>query len=119
MLSFLGKIFTRTKQVFAASSDAIKGLCARFRGKNKIGETELKEIENSLYKSDFPLSLVDKIMKELRGFFDKEIDIENRLYQVLKDNLKAKSAVLNPKDCKIILLIGSNGSGKTTFISTV
>ena len=95
-----------------------------FKTKNKIKETfnkvlkitnlsksDLKQIEESLLSADINWEITENIIKEVKSDSFKNSDWEISLSRIFNEVIKkAKSIPLK----KIILMIGVNGSGKTT-----
>lgn len=84
---------------------------------NKIDQDTLNELEKILITSDTGVSttkiIIDKIKDEFKnGNLKSGTDLHNVLSQELKDILTKNSY---DSDVDIYLLVGINGSGKTTF----
>lgn len=82
-----------------------------------LDEQTLKELELLLISSDTGVKTTRSIIQNLKEQFNKgEIkagsDLKTALEQQLLHILQAKNT---PENCSIFLLVGINGSGKTTF----
>ncbi len=116
LLDRLKQRLTRTR---GAISDGISGL---FRGGRAIDDALLAELEQLLYTSDLgPLSAV--LVAELarahkRGEIKGEADVRARLHAVLLERLAQDTAEIGfTEHPTVILVVGVNGSGKTTSIA--
>jgi fused signal recognition particle receptor len=116
LLDRLKQRLTRTR---GAISDGLAGL---FRGGRPIDEQLLSELEQLLYTSDLgPLSasLVAELARaHKRGEIKGEADVRARLRALLLERLaQDTSEVPLDKHPTVILVVGVNGSGKTTSIA--
>ncbi len=93
-----------------------------FRGKTEIGDEEIEEIEGILFQSDLGTQMVISVMDrihdevrrgEIKSYEDLERIIKEDFLKILGEK---KSLKLFP-GLNIILVIGVNGTGKTTFIA--
>ena len=105
-------------------SDRINELAARFR---EINEDYFEELENILIMSDVGVSMVMKIVDEIKN----EVRIQNitdpkQINDIIVDKMfviYANDSVMTTKinydseDLTVILMIGVNGAGKTTTIA--
>ncbi len=119
MLKWLsGKIksgLSRTKNVFGGVFDLL-------RGKGKVDEAFLAELEKRLYLADVGTKATTVIVDRVRqGFRDKEIsgEVEQFVRKELRDLLSADSPGIQwaPTGPTVIMIAGVNGSGKTTSIA--
>lgn len=99
-----------------------KGLESVFKGKTQIGDDEIEEIEEILFQSDLGtqmvLSIMDKIQEEVkRGQIKTYNDLEEVIKKIFLEILGEKRRLLLPSSFNVILVIGVNGTGKTTFIA--
>ncbi len=114
--------FSRLTQGLSKSSKSITGSITAIFTKRKLDKETLQELEDTLIQADLGLAVSERIIAEVsRGRFDKEIDPEE-----VKQILAAEVAkVLKPVEVPfnfgsekpyVILVVGVNGSGKTTTI---
>ncbi len=114
--------FSRLTQGLSKSSKTITGSITAIFTKRKLDRETLQELEDTLIQADLGLAVSERIIAEVsRGRFDKEIDPEE-----VKQILAAEVAkVLKPVEVPfnfgsekpfVILVVGVNGSGKTTTI---
>lgn len=99
-----------------------KGLESVFKGKTQIGDNEIEEIEEILFQSDLGtqmvLSIMDKIQEGVkRGQVKTYNDLEEVIKKIFLEILGEKRRLLLPSSFNVILVIGVNGTGKTTFIA--
>lgn len=118
LLDRLKSRLTRTRE---ALSDSISGL---FRGGRPIDAALLAELEEVLYTADLgPLAteLVEEIeRRHRRGELKGEDDVRQALRERLRPRLDAGGELeLRPEGPTVILVVGVNGSGKTTSIAKI
>ena len=108
MISFIKKTLsglskTRTK---------LSNLFAQFSGKSILDDSDIEELEEALLGADIGWKLSESILEKMREPDKKEVSREERFQQCIQQYL---SDVDQPRDLqKIILLVGINGTGKTT-----
>ena len=100
-LSGLSK--TRTK---------LSNLFAKFSGKSILDDSDIEELEETLLGADIGWELTESILEKMREPDKKKVSREERFQQCIRQYL---SDVDQPRDLhKVILLVGINGTGKTT-----
>jgi len=116
-------LFDRLKARLTRTREAISdGISALFRGGRPIDDQLLRELEELLYTSDLG-PLAGSLCAELsrlhkRGELKGEEDVRTRLRQMLLDRLSQDTAEPTlDKHPSVILVVGVNGSGKTTSIA--
>ncbi len=92
--------------------------------KRNIDEDVLEELEVVLLESDIGVSLVTKIIQDIRDAWkSKEIEDTTGVYDFLKNDLKQShkdgnpSIKIAPAPPTVIMVAGVNGVGKTTSIA--
>jgi len=118
-VGLLDRLKQRLSRTRGAISDGISGL---FRGGRPIDDALLAELETLLYTSDLgPLAatLVAELARlHKRGELKGEEDVRARLRGMLLERLAQDTAeVALDKHPSVILVVGVNGSGKTTSIA--
>ena len=117
-----GGWFTRLKEGLSKSSKTITGSITAIFTKRKLDKETLQELEDTLIQADLGITVAERIVAAVsHGRYDKEIDPEE-----VKQILAAEVAkVLKPVEVPfnfgsekpfVILVVGVNGSGKTTTI---
>ena len=115
--------FARLKQGLARSSGALSDGIASILTKRKLDEAALEEFEDMLIKADLGSETAARIARKLReGRFDKDVSTDE-VKSVLAAEIEAVlgpvakplaiDAALKPH---VILVVGVNGTGKTTTI---
>lgn len=106
----------KIKDIFTTSlKQKINTVFSSKKGREEI----LEELEEILILSDISIDLVDRILRSLRKKIKIGFEKED-FVAVLKEEIKAIFSAVNtntaetPGDRNIILLVGVNGSGKTT-----
>ena len=121
MFNFISKKTNKEKDLIKNSSKIAKGLSSFFNYK-KIDEELLENIEELLISSDINVHIVESIVDFIRKTkFNKETtinDIKEIIYSKLLnvfENVKSNEIDFDKKPC-VMIFLGVNGSGKTTFI---
>jgi fused signal recognition particle receptor len=114
--------FARLKDGLSKSSKSITSSITSIFTKRKLDKTTLQELEDVLIQADLGLPMTERIIKAVStGRYDKEIDPEE-IKQILASEV---AKVLKPVEVPfnfgsekpfVILVVGVNGSGKTTTI---
>jgi len=117
--------FTRLKQGLAKTRTSLTaGMANLFLGKKELNQDLLNEIEMALLSADVGVETTEQLIQSLtQKLARKELSDASAAFACLKEEMKqilrpcAKPLVL-PKDIKpfVILVVGINGSGKTTTI---
>ncbi|QDU85591.1 Signal recognition particle receptor FtsY [Planctomycetes bacterium Pla163] len=115
-------LFDRLKQRLGKTRSAIgDGLSALFRGGRPMDEQLLDELEEMLYGSDLgPLAtdLVDDLKRRFkRGELKTEDDLRATLRERLVGELGEAGEITLTAKPHVVLVVGVNGSGKTTTIA--
>lgn len=120
-----GSFFSRLKSTLSKTRKQLSsGLADLFLGKKVIDEDLLEEIETALIMADVGVDATDEIIEHLtRGITRKQLNDPQAVMEALKKELLA---ILTPCEVPlsvegkqgpmVILMIGVNGSGKTTTI---
>jgi fused signal recognition particle receptor len=118
-VGLLERIRTRLGRTRSALSDGIAGL---FRGGREMDEQLLGELEALLYSADLG-TLATELIADLqrrhkRGEVRGEADVRASLRGSLLERLRPAAAEFTPTTRPaVILIVGVNGSGKTTTIA--
>ncbi len=116
-------LFDRLKQRLTRTRSAISdGISSLFRGGRPIDAQLFGELQALLYTSDLgPLAgeLVDELARlHKRGEIKGEADVRTKLREMLLERLRQESAEIRfTHKPTVILVVGVNGSGKTTSIA--
>ncbi|MBL8790226.1 MAG: signal recognition particle-docking protein FtsY [Rhizobiales bacterium] len=117
-----GGWFSRLRDGLSKSSKSITGSISAIFTKRKLDAETLQDLEDTLIQADLGVAVSERIIKAVsQGRYDKEVDPEE-----VKRILAAEVAsVLKPVEVPfnfgsekpyVILVVGVNGSGKTTTI---
>jgi fused signal recognition particle receptor len=115
-------LFDRLKQRLAKTRDAIGDrLSALFRGGRPMDEALLAQIEEMLYGSDLGALASELVADLARRHARGELKNEDDVRQALRTNLLARldrgGEVMPTTKPHVMLIVGVNGSGKTTTIA--
>ncbi len=118
-LSRLSAGLKRTRHAFTDT------LATIILGKKQIDADLLKELETQLLLADIGVELTEQILKKLtEQVARKELSDPQRLIESLKNQLESillpfnQPLILQGSPC-VILMVGINGSGKTTSIAKI
>lgn len=119
------KFFSRIKEGLKKTRDKLsEGIASIFSLRRKIDQEVLDELEEILYTADIGTNEVDLVMAQLHhAYRAREIEDTYQLKDYLKGILKSTLSEMDPtlrladSPPTVILVIGVNGSGKTTTIA--
>jgi len=117
-----GGWFSRLKQGLAKSSRSLTGSITAIFTKRKLDSATLEELEDVLIQADLGVEMTSRIVKAVStGRYDKEIEpdeVKAILASEVAKVLKPVEIPFNFGEEKpfVILVVGVNGSGKTTTI---
>lgn len=126
-MEILGNInFSKLKEGLAKTRNGIVNrITETFTGKANIDENTLAELEEILITSDIGFETAEKIIEQTRATLvkDKDRSIENvkeiiktELISILESSNKNNLEIDINKKPVVILVVGVNGSGKTTSV---
>ncbi len=114
-------LFKKFKDGFAKTFSAIGEKTRGLFGGRKIDAASLDELEEALYTADFGVATTGEILGEIKAAYKKDAALAGRQaaaigVEVLKRVLAGSEGVIKPaaQAPTVIVLIGVNGSGKTT-----
>ena len=109
MLNFKKKTFSGLKK----TRNNIINTFSKFHGKRYLGENELEELESVLFQSDLSYDIIDDVVEEFRNKkFTDEVSWDKEFISLLKT--KYTLDFKDNNEAKVLLLVGVNGTGKTT-----
>jgi fused signal recognition particle receptor len=117
-----GGIFSGIKKSLAKTRGVFGGVFDLLRGKGKVDQAFLDELEKRLYLADVGTEATATIVDRVRqGFRDKEVGDEVLAFvkQQLRELLTSPSDGIRyaPSGPTVVMIAGVNGSGKTTSIA--
>jgi fused signal recognition particle receptor len=118
-------LFTRLKQRLAKTKDNIFGRIKRVIGlSGKVDDALIEQIEEILIQGDVGPETTAKIVEQLREREDaRRAETPDQVLAVLKDILRnivehhERKLQVGPERPYVILVVGVNGTGKTTTIA--
>lgn len=118
----LGRLFSKIKSGLAKTKSVFGGVFDLLRGKGRVDQAFLDELEKRLYLADVGTQATSIIVDRVRqAFRDKEVSgeveefVQKQLRELLTtENPGIKWAASGPT---VIMIAGVNGSGKTTSIA--
>ena len=108
MISFIKETISGLSKTRSTLNHIIAG----FSGKSYLDETDLEQLEEALLGADLGWELTENILESLKYPSQKDISLEERFHQVISKYLEGMADKIELQ--KVILLVGINGSGKTT-----
>lgn len=110
-------MFNFIKKTFEGLNKTRKNIVntfSKFHGKSYLNNNEIDELESVLYQSDLSYELVDLIIENFKNkTLLNDETWEDKFYSILINELNVPSPS-NEVDNSIILIVGVNGTGKTT-----
>ena len=108
MFSFFKKTFNGLTKTRKKLANAISGLT----GKTFLEADDIELLEESLLQADLGWEVVDSVIEDLQNSGKKNMTWDQRFMQTMSSQLDGKAEKHPLK--KVIVLIGINGTGKTT-----
>ena len=108
MISFLKK----TISGLTKTRSKLSNLFAKISGKTILTDDDIQDLEEALLGADIGWELTDSIIEQLKVPDKAEITREDRFQQCIQQYLSDVNEVSELQ--KVILLVGINGTGKTT-----
>ena len=108
MISFLKK----TISGLTKTRSKLSSLFAKISGKTILTDDDIQDLEEALLGADIGWELTDSIIEQLKTPDKAEITREDRFQQCIQQYLSDVNEVGELQ--KVILLVGINGTGKTT-----
>ena len=108
MISFLKK----TISGLTKTRSKLSSLFAKISGKTILTDDDIEDLEEALLGADIGWELTDSIIEQLKAPDKAEITREDRFQQCIQQYLSDVNEVSELQ--KVILLVGINGTGKTT-----
>ena len=108
MISFLKK----TISGLTKTRSKLSNLFAKISGKTTLTDDDIQDLEEALLGADIGWELTDSIIEQLKAPDKAEITREDRFQQCIQQYLSDVNEVGELQ--KVILLVGINGTGKTT-----
>jgi len=110
MINIFKKTFTSLKK----TRNKLVNTFSKFHGKKYLNENEINELEDILYQSDLGFEMVENITNSFKNLtLSNDENWENKFLELIKKNIKYNKNK-NPDNYEIFLVVGVNGTGKTT-----
>ena len=107
--------FTKTLSGLSKTREKLSNLFVGFAGKSILDTSDLEELEKTLLAADIGWELTEAILEKLKKPDKKNVTIEERFKLCIQQYLEV---VDKPRDLyKVILIVGTNGTGKTTSVA--
>ena len=110
-------MFNFIKKTFSSLNKTRKNIVntfSKFHGKKYLSEAELDELESVLFQADLSYEITEEIMLEFKSkILSEDESWEDKFIEILKKQIKINTKE-NSIEEKILLIVGVNGTGKTT-----
>lgn len=118
----MSNILSKWKNGLAKTSKATFGQIATLLGASEITDETFEELEALLIKADLGIDTTEDILaalwdRERKEGFTKAAQLKDALRQELRHRLDEPPQLSFPDRPSVILIVGVNGSGKTTSIA--
>ena len=118
----IGRFFTKIKQGLSKTKGVFTGVFDLLRGKGRVDQAFLDELEKRLYLADVGTQATATIVDRVRqGYRDKEVgdEVLEFVKSQLRELLATETSGINyaPSGPTVVMVAGVNGSGKTTSIA--
>lgn len=118
----MNTIFHKWKDGLTKTSKATFGQIATLLGTTEISDSTFEDLEALLIQADLGLDTSEAILdalweRERSEGITKSVEMERALRQELRNRLVGPPQISFPHQPTIILIVGVNGSGKTTTIA--
>lgn len=118
----MSNILSKWKNGLAKTSKATFGQIATLLGASEITDETFEELEALLIKADLGIDTTEDILaalwdRERKEGFIKAAQLKDALRQELRQRLDEPPQLSFPDRPSVILVVGVNGSGKTTSIA--
>jgi fused signal recognition particle receptor len=118
----MNNIFSKWKEGLSKTSKATFGQIATLLGATEIDEELWDDLEALLIQADLGIETADEVLTALEERVDRDgLTKAHQLRSVLREELRARLSVAPAPEFSelpaVILIVGVNGSGKTTTIA--
>ncbi|RPI22268.1 MAG: signal recognition particle-docking protein FtsY [Chloroflexota bacterium] len=118
----MNNVFTKWKEGLAKTSKAAFGQIATLLGATEISDDLWDDLEALLIQADLGVETTEEVLDRLEERVEQEgltkaSELRGLLRQELRARLSAPPDILLTQQPTVILIVGVNGSGKTTSIA--
>jgi len=110
-------ILDKTIQGLKKTRNKINNTFSSISGKSFLDENDIDTLEEILLQADLGWEIVDSIVEKLSDKDDKDLNISQRVISIIKNSIDLD--ILNYNIKKTVLIVGTNGSGKTTSAAKI
>jgi len=113
MFSILDKTISGLKK----TRNKISNTFASLSGKSFLDEKDIDTLEEILLQADLGWAIVDEIVEKLKCKDDNNLNVSQRVIEIIRQSIDLD--IFNYELKKIILIVGINGTGKTTSAAKI
>lgn len=118
----MSNVFTKWKEGLSKTSKATFGQIASLLGASEITDQTFEELEALMIQADLGVDTSEEILaalweRERREGMTKSDQLREAFREELRKRLSAPPSIQYPTQPMVILIVGVNGSGKTTTIA--
>lgn len=118
----MSNVFTKWKEGLSKTSKATFGQIASLLGASEITDQTFEELEALMIQADLGVDTSEEILaalweRERREGMTKSDQLREAFREELRKRLSAPPSIQYPAQPLVILIVGVNGSGKTTTIA--
>ncbi len=118
----MSNVFTKWKEGLSKTSKATFGQIASLLGASEITDQTFEELEALMIQADLGVDTSEEILaalweRERREGMTKSDQLREAFREELRKRLSAPPSIQYPAQPTVILIVGVNGSGKTTTIA--
>lgn len=118
----MSNVFTKWKEGLSKTSKATFGQIASLLGASEITDQTFEELEALMIQADLGVDTSEEILaalweRERREGMTKSDQLREAFREELRKRLSAPPSIQYPAQPMVILIVGVNGSGKTTTIA--
>ena len=110
-------IFKKTISGLKKTRNKINNTFASISGKTFLDEEDIYALEEILLQADLGWEMTDRIIEDLKQKDDRSLNVNQRVVEIIKKSIDLD--IFNCELKKIILIVGINGTGKTTSAAKI
>ena len=106
------RIFKKTFKGLQKTRKKVSNVFSGLSKKNYLEPEDLDILEDCLFQADISFNIINDVLEAIKGKDSSDKSWKDRVKSILLSKIKTDNNIENIK--KVIILVGINGSGKTT-----